>query len=179
VKGKTVGVVGTGRIGTALAKVLVAMGCRVLCYDVVQNPDLAALVEYVPLNELLTASRVVSLHVRLTNSTHHMINTSTLALMPAGALLINTSRGGLIDTPTLIGALKSKHLGGAGLDVYEAESGQFYADFSSQGIQDDVLARMVTFPNVLVTCHQGYFTREAMETIAQVTFENVQTHFEK
>lgn len=178
-KGKTVGIVGTGRIGCALAGILVAMGCDVLCYDVVQNPVLKDKAEYVTLGELLKRSKVVSLHVPLMESTHHMINASALSSMPPGSLLINTSRGGLIDTQALIESLKSKHLGGAALDVYEAESGQFYSDLSFEGIQDDVLARLTTFPNVLITCHQGYFTTEAMQTIAEVTFQNLKSFYNK
>lgn len=171
------GVVGTGRIGAALARILAAMDCQVLCYDVVENAALKGLCEYVDLTALLSRSKVVSLHVPLTEGTRHLINADTLSLMPQGSLLINTSRGGLVDTQALIQALKGGHLGGAGLDVYEAEAGQFYADHSEQGIQDDVLARLTTFPNVLVTCHQGYFTTEAMETIAEATFHNVQQLF--
>lgn len=154
------------------------MECRVLCYDVIKNPDLDGLCEYVDLKRLLSQSKVVSLNVPMTEATHHLINAETLALMPKGSLLINTSRGGLVDTQALIQALKSNHLGGAGLDVYEAESDQFYADHSEQGIKDDVLARLTTFPNVLITCHQGYFTTEAMETIAETTFNNVKQFYQ-
>lgn len=178
-KGKTVGIVGTGRIGCALAEILAAMGCHVLCYDVVQDPVLKDKVEYVSLEDLLKRSKVVSLHVPLMESTHHMINAAALSSMPKGSLLINTSRGGLIDTQALIDSLKTKHLGGAALDVYEAESGQFYSDLSFEGIQDDVLARLTTFPNVLITCHQGYFTTEAMQIIAEVTFKNLKSFYKK
>ncbi len=171
--GKTVGIIGTGRIGSALAKVLSAMECRVLCHDVVQNPNLSGLVNYVDLETMLKESKIISLHIPLRAETHHLINKNAFELMQRGSILINTSRGGLVDTAALIEALKSGHLGGAGLDVYEAESGQFYADMSREGLKDDVLARLITFPNVIVTSHQGYFTKEAMETIAKVTFENV------
>ena len=173
--GAMVGIVGTGRIGSALAKILVAMGCRVFCHDKVRNESLLGCCSYVSLEELLSRSMVVSLHVPLTKETHHLIDDDALSIMPKGSLLINTSRGGLVDTKALIRALKSKSIGGAGLDVYEAEAGQFYSDLSGTGISDDTLARLLTFPNVIVTCHQGFFTHEAMQTIARTTFENVKS----
>lgn len=157
------------------------MKCKVLCYDIVQDPELQGVegLKYVPLDELLSNSRVVSLHLPLRPETNHIIDARALQLMPTGSILINTSRGGLVDTKALIRALKDKDLAGAGLDVYEAEAGVFYRDLSMDVLKDDQLARLLSFNNVLVTCHQGYFTEEAMQRIAASTFDNVAAHFAK
>lgn len=178
--GKTVGIVGTGRIGRAAARIFRGFGCRVLAYDV--RPDLSLVsdlgVTSVDLQVLYRESDVISLHVPLTPATHHMVDADALASMKRGVMLINTGRGALIDSRALIDALKSGHLGAAGLDVYEEEEGIFFQDLSNRVLQDDVLARLLTFPNVLITAHQAFLTREALGSIARVTLENV-TAFER
>jgi D-lactate dehydrogenase len=178
--GKTVGIVGTGRIGRAAARIFYGFGCRLLAFDL--HPDLAitseAGVRYVDLPELYRESDIVSLHMPLTPATHHMIDSAALAAMKRGAMLINTGRGALIDSQALIGALKTGQLGAAGLDVYEEEEGIFFQDLSNRVLQDDVLARLLTFPNVLITSHQAFLTKEALASIARVTLENV-TAFER
>ncbi len=171
--GMTVGVVGTGRIGAAFASIMHGCGCVLLGHDVMQNPACKQLdMNYVALPELLKNSDVVSLHLPLTPDTHHMINAASLALMKPDAFLINTSRGGLLDTAALINTLKSGRLAGVGLDVYEEEGGIFFRDLSNDVMADEVLARLMTFANVLITGHQGFFTREAMNTIASTTLQN-------
>jgi D-lactate dehydrogenase len=178
--GRTVGIVGTGRIGRATARIFHGFGCRVLTFDLRPDPALVAElgVRYVDLPELYRESDVVSLHVPLTPQTHHLIDAAALATMKPGVVLVNTGRGPLIDSRALIEALKSGHLGAAGLDVYEEEEGVFFQDLSNRVLQDDVLARLLTFPNVLVTSHQAFLTREALANIARVTLENV-TAFER
>lgn len=172
--GKTVGIVGTGRIGAAAARIFTGFGCHVVAFDVRVQPELAALgVEYVTLDALYARSDIISLHVPLTPATHHMIDASALARMKRGIMLINTSRGALIDSRALITALKLGHVGSAGLDVYEEEEGVFFEDLSDKVLQDDVLARLLTFSNVVITSHQGFFTREALAAIAQTTLANV------
>lgn len=173
--GKTVAVVGTGRIGACFARIMLGFGCRVLAFDRQQVPDLvAAGVVYTPLDQLLKQSDIVSLHVPLSPSTHHLVDADAIAAMKPGVVLINTSRGALIDTRALIAALKNGHIGAAGLDVYEEEEGIFFRDLSNQVLQDDVLARLLTFPNVLITSHQAFLTREALDAIATTTLENIQ-----
>jgi D-lactate dehydrogenase len=169
--GKTVGIVGTGRIGRAAVQIFRGFGCRVLAFDLRPDPSVDA--EYAELSELYRRSDVISLHVPLTPSTHHMVDAAAIASMKPGVMLINTSRGALIDSKALIGALKRGHLGSAGLDVYEEEEGVFFEDLSGQVLQDDVLARLLSFPNVLVTSHQAFLTREALDNIAQTTLGNV------
>ena len=172
--GKTAGVIGTGRIGLCLIRILLGFGCRVLAHDPFPNPELQNLkVEVVGLEELLSQSDIVSLHCPLTPETHHLIGQSTLAQMKAGAMLINTSRGALVDSAAAIAALKSGHLGSLGLDVYEEEEGVFYEDRSGTIMEDDALARLLTFHNVVVTGHQAFFTREALENIARTTVDNL------
>lgn len=173
--GKVVGVAGTGRIGRAVARIFHGFGCRVLAYDLRPDPGLVSDlgVRYVDLPELYRDSDVISLHVPLTPATYHMIDARALATMKRGVLLVNTGRGALIDSRALLAALKSGRVGAAGLDVYEEEEGVFFQDLSSQVLQDDVLARLLTFPNVLVTSHQAFLTREALAAIAQVTLQNV------
>jgi D-lactate dehydrogenase len=177
--GKKVGVLGTGRIGRAAIRILRGFGCDVLGYDVRPNPALQAELgfSYVGLDALLTESDVVTLHLPLTPMTHHLVGERALKLMKRGAILINTSRGALIDSRALLDALKSGHIGAAGLDVYEEEEGIFFRDLSDQVLQDDVLARLLTFPNVLVTSHQAFLTKEALSNIATVTLANL-TGFE-
>lgn len=173
--GKTVGVIGTGRIGLAAARIFHGFGCRVLAFDARPNPALTAElgIGYAALGQIYRESDVISLHVPLTPTTHHMIDAEALAAMKPGAMLVNTGRGALIDSRALIDALKKGHLGAAGLDVYEEEEGVFFQDLSNRVLQDDVLARLLTFPNVLVTSHQAFLTAEALASIAQVTLANV------
>jgi D-lactate dehydrogenase len=178
--GKTVGVIGTGRIGGAAARIFHGFGCRILAHDV--HPDAALIdrcgVRYVELAEIYRESAVISLHVPLTPSTHHMINGASLAAMKRGIMIINTGRGALIDSRALLAALKTGQVGAAGLDVYEEEEGIFFRDLSNKVLQDDVLARLLTFPNVLVTAHQAFLTGEALANIASTTLANV-TSFER
>lgn len=173
-KGKTVGVIGTGHIGAEFCKIVQGMGCQVIAYDVNQDPHLVQKgVKYLPLNELLQQSDIVSLHCPLMPQTHHLINAQTIALMKKGAMLINTSRGGLIDTAAVIESLKDQHLGYLGIDVYEQEEKIFFRDLSENIIADDTLQLLMSFPNVLVTAHQAFFTKEALEQITKVTLNNI------
>jgi D-lactate dehydrogenase len=172
--GKTVGVIGTGNIGQTFAKIMQGFGCKVIAYDI--KPDHACTdsgVEYLSLQEVLTQASIISLHCPLTPDTYHMINDDTLATMQAGVTIINTSRGKLIDTKAIITALKKGKVGLLGLDVYEEEEAVFFEDLSSSVIQDDQLSRLLTFPNVIITSHQAFFTAEAMEKIANVTLSNI------
>jgi len=173
--GRTVGVVGTGIIGRCFARIMAGFGMQVLAHDPgPPSTELLALgARYVPLDTLLAESDVVSLHCPLLPSTYHMIDGAALAKMKRGAMLINTGRGGLVESNALVGALKSGQLGHLGLDVYEEEGGIFFEDHSNLPLQDDVLARLLMFPNVIVTAHQAFFTREAMGEIAETTLGNV------
>jgi D-lactate dehydrogenase len=173
--GKTAGVVGTGKIGRIVAQILRGFGLKVLAYDPYPNRDWATEhgVEYVDATTLATDSDVISLHIPLTPETRHIIRRETIQLMKPGAILINVSRGALIDTTALIEALKSGRLGGVALDVYEEEEGIFFEDLSGQVLQDDELARLLTFPNVLITAHQAFLTREALSDIARTTTDNL------
>ena len=172
---KTVGVIGTGKIGRVAATIFRGFGCRVLCYDVFPDAEFAAKIgaEYVSLDELYRSSDIVTLHAPLTPETHHLIDEAALSKMKKGAFLINTSRGALVDSTALVRALKRRALGAAGLDVYEEEAGIFFQDLSNQVLQDDVLARLLSFPNVLITSHQAFMTNEALANIAEVTLESV------
>ena len=174
--GKTAGIVGTGKIGRIVAQILRGFGMRVLAFDPFPNADWAAQqgVEYVDALELAALSDVISLHVPLTPETKHLIRRETLDRMKAGAILVNVSRGALIDTTALIEALKSGRLGGVALDVYEEEEGIFFEDLSGQVLQDDELARLLTFPNVLITSHQAFLTHEALSDIARTTVANLE-----
>ena len=172
--GKTIGIIGTGKIGTVLARIMTGFGCQILASDPLPNPDCQALgVRYVPLPALLRDSQIISLHCPLTAETKHLINDQTLAQMQPGAMLINTGRGALIDSKAVIRAIKSGQLGALGMDVYEEEAGLFFADHSGDILTDDVLARLMTFPNVFITGHQGFFTQEALQNIADTTMANV------
>ena len=175
--GKTAGVVGAGKIGRIMAGILKGFGMRVLVHD--PRPDAewagSAGVEWAGLEEIYRASDVISLHCPLTPETRHMISAAAIARMKPGVLIINTGRGQLIDTPALIEGLKSRRIGGAGLDVYEEEEQYFFEDFSSAVVDDDVLARLLTFPNVLITSHQAFFTREALEQIARTTLASIRS----
>ncbi|OYY75536.1 MAG: hydroxyacid dehydrogenase [Gammaproteobacteria bacterium 28-57-27] len=172
--GKTVGIVGTGRIGAVLAKIMTGFGCTVLAEDVYLNPDCVALgVQYVDRHTLFSQSDIISLHCPLTPETRHIINPLSIALMKHGVMLINTGRGALIETRAVIAGLKSGHVGALAMDVYEQEEGLFFEDHSNEIIQDDLLERLLTFHNVLITSHQGYFTREALSAIAETTLNNL------
>jgi D-lactate dehydrogenase len=173
--GKTVGLIGTGRIGVAVAKILgPGFGCQLLGYDPQPNPHCESLgLRYTDLSALLTDSDIVSLHAPLVPATIHLINEQTISLMKDGVMLVNTSRGGLVDTPAVIEAVKSGKIGYLGLDVYEEETEIFFDDFSLQVISDDVFARLLTFPNVVITGHQAFLTNEALQQIAQTTVENI------
>ena len=171
--GKTVGVVGTGNIGTCFCKIMLGFGCRVIAYDIAKNPSLEKRgVEYVPLEEVLKAA-IVSLHCPLTPQTHHLINEQTLQQMQPGVMLINTSRGGLIDTKAVIQALKKGVIGYLGMDVYEQEENLFFKDLSNRLLEDETLQRLASFHNVLITAHQAFFTQEALHEIATTTLKNI------
>ncbi|RAL19988.1 hydroxyacid dehydrogenase [Lujinxingia litoralis] len=175
---KTVGIIGTGTIGTAFASLLSGFGCRLLAYDPYPNDACKELgVDYVDLPTLLGASHIISLHCPLTPETHHLINAEALEQMRPGVMLINTSRGAIVDTRAVIQGLKNETIGYLGLDVYEEEEALFFEDQSEQIIHDDLFARLLTFPNVLITGHQGFFTREALSNIARITLANA-TAFE-
>lgn len=172
--GKRVGVVGTGQIGEVFARIMAGFGCALLAYDPSPNPAMEALGgRYVPLDELLAESDIVSLHCPLNDGTRYLVNSHSLQRMKRGAMLINTGRGALVETPALIEALKSGQLGYLGLDVYEEEANLFFEDRSDLPLQDDVLARLLTFPNVIVTAHQAFLTREALAAIARTTLDNI------
>ena len=173
--GKTIGIVGTGRIGQIAAQIFRGFDANVLAYDPMPATDWATThgVSYVDFSELLAASDVVSLHLPLTPQTRFLLNAETIDMMKQGAFLVNTSRGKLIDTAALIDGLKSGRLGGVALDVYEEEEGLFFEDLSGEVLQDDELSRLLTFPNVLVTAHQAFLTREALSEIARVTTTNL------
>jgi D-lactate dehydrogenase len=162
---------GTGRIGGVFATIMAGFGCRVLAVDVNHRTNLP--VTYVDESRLLAESDIVSLHVPLLPDTRHLLNRKSLAQLKPGAFIINTSRRALIETQALIDALKSGHLGGAALDVYEEETGIFFHDLSGQILQDDVLARLISLPNVLITSHQAFLTTEALANIAQTTLETI------
>jgi D-lactate dehydrogenase len=172
--GKTVTIIGTGKIGAIFARIMHGFGCRLLAVDSWQNPEVAALgVCYVSLEEALPQSDVLSLHCPLTPETKHFINTERIAQLKPGVLLVNTGRGALIDTKAVIKGLKSGVIGGLALDVYEEEDKLFFADHSGEVIPDDVFMRLTTFPNVLITGHQAFFTQEAMHGIATTTLGNL------
>lgn len=172
--GKTVGVVGTGQIGATFARIMAGFGCQLLAYDPSPNPRVEALgARYLPLGELLAEAQIISLHCPLNDHTRHLINPDSLSRMQRGAMLINTGRGALVNTPALIDALKSGQLGYLGLDVYEEEAQLFFEDRSDLPLQDDVLARLLTFPNVVITAHQAFLTKEALGAIAQTTLDNI------
>lgn len=176
--GKTAGIVGTGKIGRITAEILRGFGMRVLAYDLFPDAVWAAdkQVQYTSLEEVLKQSDLLSLHTPLTPETHHLINDQTLAQTKPGVFIVNTSRGKLIDTAALIRGLKTRHIGGVALDVYEEEAGVFYEDLSGKVLQDDELSRLLSFPNVLITSHQAFLTQEALTQIAYVSCENFRLH---
>ncbi|HLO88559.1 MAG TPA: 2-hydroxyacid dehydrogenase [Nostocaceae cyanobacterium] len=170
----TVGIIGTGKIGLILGQIMQGFGCNLLAYDVYQNPEFEQLGgKYVDLSELFTKSDIISLHCPLIPQTHHIINAAAIDQMKPGVMIINTSRGGLIDTQAVIEGLKSGKIGYLGIDVYEQESELFFENLSDSIIQDDIFQRLTTFPNVLVTGHQAFFTKEALENIADTTLTNI------
>jgi D-lactate dehydrogenase len=172
--GRTVGIVGTGQIGVCVAEAIKGFGCRLIGNDMTPNPKCQALgLEYVPLPQLLAQSDIITLHCPLTPQTRYLIRADTIRLMKPGVMLINTSRGAVIDTKAVLDGLKSGVIGYLGLDVYEEEGDYFFEDLSGEVIEDDTLARLLTFPNVIITSHQAFFTREALETIAKTTLQNL------
>lgn len=179
--GKTVGIIGTGLIGRITAEILRGFGMEVIASDPYPQTEWAAAhgVQYTERADLLRRSDIISLHCPLTPENRRLIGREALASMKSGVIIINTGRGGLIDTRALIKALKENRIGGAGLDVYEEEDGYFFEDHSGEVIQDDMLARLLTFPNVLITSHQAFFTHEALQEIAKTTLENFRLFFEK
>ena len=175
--GKTVGVIGTGKIGATFIGVMSGFGCVLLAYDPYPNDAVKGKAQYVTLEQLFERADIISLHSPLTPDTHHLIDEDALAQMKEGVMIINTSRGALVDTQAAITALKTGRLGYLGLDVYEEEGDLFFEDLSDKVIQDDLFSRLLTFPNVLITGHQAFFTEEALHNIAQTTVQNI-TAFE-
>lgn len=173
--GKTVGIVGTGKIGRVFADICKGFGMKILTYDKFPNPD--AGLDYVDLPELFAQADIISLHCPLTDETHHLINADTIAMMKKGVTIINTSRGALVDTEALINGIKEKKVGAACLDVYEEEGDFFYEDFSGHIVQDDKLVRLIAMPNVIVTSHQAFLTSEALDNIAATTVNNLTRFF--
>ncbi|MBP6437380.1 MAG: 2-hydroxyacid dehydrogenase [Paludibacteraceae bacterium] len=172
--GKTVGVIGTGTIGLVFAKIMLGFGCKVIAFDPTESDDAKQLgIQYVALEDVLKQADILSLHCPLNQHTRHMISTKEFSIMKHGAMLINTSRGALIDTKEAIEALKTGALGYLGIDVYEEEEKLFFHDFSESIISDDILMRLMTFPNVLITSHQAFFTHEALTQIAETTYQNM------
>lgn len=169
--GKTVGIIGTGRIGQAFAQICKGFGMHILAYD--KYPDAASDLSYVPLNTLFSSSDIVSLHCPLTAETKHLINETSIGKMKKGVIIINTSRGALIDAEALLAGIKERRIGASCLDVYEEESDLFYQDFSGHIISDDTLARLISMPNVIVTSHQAFLTQEALKNIADTTVQNL------
>lgn len=173
--GKTVGIVGAGKIGRAFARIMRGFGCRLLIYDVKKDTEFANEVgaQFVSLGKLCSESDVISLHIPLTKETRHLLGNKEFSLFKSNAILINTGRGALIDTQSLVEKLKSGAIGGACLDVYEEEENLYFQDHSGEVLQDDLLARLLTFPNVLVTAHQGFLTKEALANIAATTMQSI------
>ncbi len=170
---KTIGVIGTGKIGQAFTRIARGFGTRIIAFDKYPSEDLKKNgVEYMQLEDVLASSDILSLHCPLTPETHHLINKETLEKMKKGAMLINTSRGKLVDTSAVIESLKEDHLGSLGIDVYEQEDKLFFRDLSEVIIRDDQIARLMLFPNVLITAHQGFFTKESLEEITRITLKN-------
>jgi len=174
IHGKTAGVIGTGRIGSIVLHILKGFGCKLLAFDIQQNEELKKIgVKYLPMDDLLSQTDIISFHCPLTPATLHLINDDSLAMMKDGVMIINTSRGAIVDASCAIKGLKSGKIGYLGLDVYEQEGDLFFHDLSDKIICDDVFERLLTFPNVLITGHQGFFTEEALTNIAATTLENL------
>lgn len=173
-RGRTVGIIGTGRVGIAVARILAGFGMTLLGYDVYENPDAKALgLTYVPLEELLERSDIITLHCPLTPDTHHLMNAKNLSRCKPGVMVVNTGRGQLVDAAALVESLKSGQVGALGMDVYEQEESLFFRDRSNEVLQDDVFSRLLTFPNVMVTGHQAFFTRESLDEIARITLDSM------
>ncbi len=170
---KTVGIIGTGKIGKIFSDIMLGFGCQVLAFDLQINPLIDPRVKYCSLDEIYKQCDIISLHVPLNTNTRHLINQDTIEKMKPGVFIVNTGRGGLINSKSLINGLKSNKIGGAALDVYEEEEGIFFEDHSARGIDDDLLARLITFPNVLITSHQAFLTKEALDKIVETTLENI------
>lgn len=174
IHGQTVGIIGTGKIGREVARIMHGFGCHLLAYDPYPHPEAAAYhLHYVSLNDLLTQADIITLHAPLTPQTHHLIDAQAVTQMKRGVTLINTSRGALVDTQAVIDGLKSGQIGYLGLDVYEEEADLFFEDLSNQVIQDDLFSRLLTFPNVVITGHQAFFTSNALQNIAETTMANI------
>lgn len=171
--GKTAGIVGTGKIGAAMCRICRGFGMRVIAYDVYQNPALSDFVEYVTMDELLAQSDLISLHCPLMDNTYHMINIESIKKMKDGVILVNTSRGALVNTQELIEGIRLNKFLGVGLDVYEEETGNVYEDRSDDIMEHSVTARLLAFPNVMITSHQGFYTLEALAAIAETTLQNL------
>jgi D-lactate dehydrogenase len=173
--GKTCGVIGTGKIGAVFARIMHGFGCQLVGFDLAPDASLSAQtgLRYTTLDEIYVMADIISLHVPLTPATRHLINAQALKQMKPTAMLVNTGRGALVDSRALIHALKQRRVGAAALDVYEEEEGVFFQNLSDEGLHDDVLARLLTFPNVLITSHQGFLTREALTNIAQTTLASI------
>jgi D-lactate dehydrogenase len=178
--GKTAGVIGTGKIGKALISILSGFGMKLLAYDIYPDAEFAKAhnLIYTDIDTLFNRCDIISLNAPLTRETYHIINEGSIAKMKDGVMIINTGRGGLIDTQSLINGLKDKKVGFAGLDVYEEEEKYFFEDLSASMIEDDVLARLLTFNNVIITSHQGFFTREALTNIAEITLHNIREYLD-
>ena len=175
--GRTAGIIGTGKIGAIVASILNGFGIKLLATDAFENPECLNLgVSYVPLNTLLEESDIITLHCPLTSETHHLIDEDAIEKIKPGAMIINTSRGGLVDTRAVVEGLKSGRLGYLGLDVYEEEEAPFFEDLSDHIIQDDLFMRLLTFPNVVITAHQAFFTKEALDNIVCTTLENIKQY---
>ena len=174
--GKTAGIIGTGKIGAAMCRICQGFGMKVIAYDMYQNPSLKDFVTYVSLDEVLSQSNLISLHCPLTDDTYHLINIETIKKMMNGVILVNTSRGALVKTDELIEGIRMHKFGGVGLDVYEEETKNVFEDRSDEILEHSTTARLLSFPNVMITSHQGFFTREAMEAIAETTLENALTY---
>tara|TARA_R100000027_G_scaffold54802_3_gene43889 strand:+ start:1436 stop:2416 length:981 start_codon:yes stop_codon:yes gene_type:complete len=174
VHGKTVGIIGTGKIGCVFGTIMKGFGCKLLAYDPYPNETMLNLgAQYMPLEELLARSEIISLHCPLTPDTYHLIDSNSLQDLKKGVMIINTSRGGLIDADAAIKGIKERTIGALGLDVYEEEEGIFFEDYSEGIMEDDRLSRLTSFPNVLITSHQAFFTREALANIAEITLHNL------
>lgn len=173
---KTAGIVGTGKIGAAMVRICHGFGMKVIAYDVYENPSLKGIAEYVSLDELLSQSDLISLHCPLMDSTYHMINRESIRKMKDGVILVNTSRGALVKTDDLIEGIRARKFFGVGLDVYEEETPNVFEDRSDEILEHSVTARLLSFPNVMITSHQGFFTKEALAAIAQTTLENVRAY---
>ena len=169
---KTAGIIGTGKIGAAMCRICQGFGMKVIAYDVYENPSINDFVEYVTLDELLSRSDVISLHCPLMDSTYHMINIDTIRKMKDGVILVNTSRGALVKTADLIEGIRMHKFAGVGLDVYEEETNNVFEDRSDEILEHSTTARLLSFPNVMITSHQGFFTKEALRAIAETTLQN-------